>query len=211
MHADPSFEQALLEFSRLLVPLPMELGAPAASATAGNILAAVKPFAFLLGLNFLTFALVYCLGKIVLSLIGNIFNRFLYGLVLGQFFFRRHIMKTLRRRLLSHRGQKRAKRPTRIIEDDNSFKSWEQFSKGTVYWRFGGELSNDVRHALNVLGVHAFSTENEIRKAYLNLMKRYHPDHFMQASRVEMEKAQSATVQIREAYDKITRQFCQVQ
>lgn len=210
MSADPSFEQVLLEFSRLVVPLPIELGAPAASVTAGNILAAVKPFAFLLGLNFLTITIVYCLGKIALRTVENIFNHFIYGLVLGQFFFRRRIMKSLRKRLHSHNGQKRAKRPTRIIEDDNSFKSWEQISKGTVYWRFGGELSNEVRHALNVLGVHAFSTENEIRKAYLNLMKRYHPDHFMHASPIEMERAQNTTVQIREAYDKITRQFCQV-
>ena len=211
MNADPSFEQALVEFSQLIVPLSMDIGAPAAASTAGNMMAAIKPFFFLFGLNFLTFALAYYLGKIALSFVESLVNRLVFSLTLGRIFFRRHIMKNLRRKLLSQTGQTRARRKTRIIEDDSSFKSWEQISNGTVYWCFGGELTNEVRHALHVLGVHAFSTENDIRKAYLSLMKKYHPDHFMQASPVDFERAQSTTVQIREAYDKITRQFCRVQ
>ena len=211
MNADPSFEQALVQFSRLIVPLSVDMGAPAAASTAGDLMAALKPFAFLFGLNFLTFSLAYYLSKIAISVVESTVNRFVFGLTLGSIFFRRHIMRKLRRKLRSHMGQRSTKRKTRIIEDDCSFKSWEQFSNGTVYWCFGGELPNEVRHALNILGVHAFSTENEIRKAYLSLMKKDHPDHFMQASAVEIERAQSTTVKIRDAYDKITRQFCQVQ
>lgn len=211
MSATPSFEQVISDFSRLIVPLSIDMGAPAATVTAGNIMAAVKPFVLLFGLNFLTFALAYYLGKIALGTLEILVNRFVYGLVLGSVFFRRRIMKNLRRRLLSHRQPKKATRTTRIIEDDASFKSWEQISKGTVYWRLGGELSHDIRQALSILGVHAFSTESEIRKAYLNLMKKHHPDHFMQATPLEMQRAQRATVQIRAAYDTITGQFCQVQ
>jgi hypothetical protein len=211
MNADPSLEQALVEFTRLIVPLTTEIGAPAAASSAGNLTAALKPFAFLLGLNFLTFTLSYYLGKIALRVLESVVNIFAFGLTLGSLFMRRHITRNLRKRLRSHRCHTKATRKTRIIEDDASFKSWEQISNGTVYWCFGGELTNEIRHALNILGVHAFSTESDIRKAYLTLMKKYHPDHFMQAPPLDIERAQLATIQIREAYDKITSEFCRAQ
>jgi preprotein translocase subunit Sec63 len=211
MSTGTALEQIVLELSRLIVPLSMDIGAPAAAVTAGNIKAAIKPFILLVVLNFLTFALLYYLGKIVLGTLEIVLGRLIYGITLGSGFFRKYIMRNLRRRLLSRRAQKRSPPRTRIIEDDASFASWEEISKGTLYWRMGGELTHDVRQALNILGVHAFSTESDVRKAYLNLMKKHHPDHYMRASPMEIERAQRATVQIRAAYDKITGQFCELQ
>jgi DnaJ-class molecular chaperone len=79
-----------------------------------------------------------------------------------------------------------------------------------VLGTFKGHLDDEAKQALEVLGLHAFSTQCELRKAYLELMKTHHPDRFMNRPN-QLEEAQNTAVRIRQAYDKISKQFCQAE
>lgn len=54
-----------------------------------------------------------------------------------------------------------------------------------------------------VLGVRETASDEEIRKAYLELVKKYHPDRFTDASAKEL--ANEKLTRINEAYDMLTR------
>ena len=54
-----------------------------------------------------------------------------------------------------------------------------------------------------VLGVRETASDEEIRKAYLELVKKYHPDRFTDESAKEL--ANEKLTRINEAYDMLTR------
>ena len=207
MNGASSFEHLLIDFSHVLVPFGEELGGVPASATATSLLASIKPFITLFGLNLAALSLRHYIIRIGICLFEISFGLVFYWLFFGGLLTHRSSQKILRARL--RKQQARPKKPT-TIKEDNAFKPWNQFCHGTVFWSFGGELNDEVRHALTILGIHAFSTQCDVRKAYLDLMKKYHPDHFMQKPD-ELEQAQHTAVKVREAYDRISKQFCQVQ
>jgi hypothetical protein len=202
-----SIEQLLTEFSHILVPFGEELGGPAASATVAGMVAAIKPFIALFCLNLIMLSMRHYIIKMGLSFIQLTFGLAFYWLLFGGILRRRSSEKVLRARLREHNTRAKKKKP---VEEEPSYKSWDQFCHGTVFWSFGGDLSDDVKNALSVLGIHAFSTQCDVRKAYLDLMKKYHPDRFAQRPE-ELEQAQHTTVKVREAYDRISKQFCQAQ
>ena len=55
--------------------------------------------------------------------------------------------------------------------------------------------------ALIDLGVPLSATDAEIRRAYKNLMKQYHPDFFVTAPKNTQERARRMTLKVRKAYD----------
>ena len=207
MNGATSIEQLLTEFSHILVPFGEELGAPAASATVAGMVAAIKPFIALFGINVIALSMRHYLIRAAIHFVQITFGLAFCWLLFGGLLSRRSSEKVLRARLREHNA--RAKHKKRV-EADASYKSWDQFCHGTVFWGFGGELSDDVKNALSILGIHAFSTQCDVRKAYLDLMKKYHPDRFIQRPE-ELEQAQHTTVKVREAYDRISKQFCRAQ
>lgn len=206
MHGD-SFQQALTDLSTLIIPLGPELGGPPVAVTAANIAATVKPFLILFALNFFSFSMLYYFGKLAFRSCEEALSAFAKVLcLLAPTLSTRSAKAKLRAKLREHHRR----RPSRVIENEDTFQSWERFAKGTVFSIYRGNLTSEARRALNVLGVHAFATETEVRKAYLELMKKYHPDRFWHEP-LEFERAQDVAVQIREAYDTIAKQFYQVQ
>lgn len=202
-----SIEQLLTEFLSILVPFGEELGAPSAATTAATLTASIKPFIVLFGLNLAALSLRHQILRLGLGILEMVTGILFCNLLLGGILNRRAANRILRERL--RRQQARPKKKPEP-EDANSFKSWDQLCHGTVFWSFRGELSDDVRKAISTLGIHVFSTQCEVRKAYLELMKKYHPDRFIQ-NPTEFERAQDVAVQVREAYDVLAKQFCQVQ
>lgn len=207
MQGNASFEQVLADFSAFIIPFSSEIGGPYASMGNTTMFTAIKPFLLIFVLNFFTFSLTLFVWRIGL-------RSFDIALDLCVATFKRARLAILRaapqRRMKGRRGARKRRKNTRLIEDEDSFKSWDKIAAGTVFTSFDGDLPAEVRSALNILGVHAFSTEAEIRKAYLTLMKKYHPDRFMHEP-TEFEKAQDTAVRIREAYDLLSKPFYQVQ
>ncbi len=58
----------------------------------------------------------------------------------------------------------------------------------------------------SVLGVTRSASDREIKKAYRNLSRRYHPDSFAKASPAEAEAAAEKFKQIQEAYNQIVEE-----
>lgn len=203
-----SLDQIASQFAAILVPFGEELGGPSASVTAADLVASMKPFITLFGLNLAALSLRHYLLRIGLSLVELVFGVLIFRFLFGGILRRRPTHDQILRAQLREQRARAQKRPQ--SEGENSFKSWDQLCHGTVFWCFGGELSEDVRKALSTLGVHAFATQCEVRKAYLEMMKRYHPDRFAQKPE-ELEQAQHTTLKIRQAYDMIAKQFCQAQ
>lgn len=207
MQSAASFEQVLADFSAFVIPFSSQLGGPYSSMSSASILTAIKPFLLIFVLNFFTFSLTLLVWRIGLRSLEAMLDMCLAT-------FRRARLTILRatqsKRPKQRRRTKRRRGKTCLVEDEESFKSWDKIARGTVFASFDGHLPAEVRAALNVLGLHAFSTETEIRKAYLTLMKKYHPDRFMHEP-TEFEKAQDTAVRIREAYDLLSKPFYQVQ
>lgn len=202
-----SWEQALIELSSVLIPFGEEVGGQTAASTAVNITAALKPFFALLTLNFVALSLRQYLIKLALGIVESSVVLLFGGFLLRGFISRRNNRKVLRARLREHQSPLGKQKKPRT---ETTFQTWDQFCKGTVFWSFGGELNEDAKRALSVLGLHAFSTQCELRKAYLELMKQHHPDRVMHTP-TDFEAAQNKAVTIREAYDVIAKQFCRVQ
>lgn len=213
MATSTSFEQVLTEFANFIVPLTTELGGPPAAHTGRAMFDAVVPFAFLFGFNIFTIVASYYVGKLIIRTINGTVSVLITAISKASPFSPRKAAGKFR--IFNHEqrehGRQRTKQNTRVIETSTEFKPWEEMSKDTVLWSFGGDLTFEVRHALNILGIDPFSTESDVRKAYLTLMKQYHPDRFMQATLQEQEWVQDTTVRIREAYDTVTSQFCRIQ
>ena len=66
------------------------------------------------------------------------------------------------------------------------------------------EINMGVNNPYSVLGVSPAATDDEIKTAYRNLAKKYHPDNFSQDP-AAAEMAQEKMQQINEAYDSIIR------
>ncbi len=202
-----SWEQALIEIASTLIPFGEEIGGPPAASLAANITTAVKPFFALITLNFVALSLRQYLIRIALYIVESSIILILGGFFLRGILSRRNHRKVLRARLREHQSPLGKQKKPRT---ETTFQTWDQFCKGTVFWSFGGDLNEDAKRALSVLGLHAFSTQCELRKAYLELMKQHHPDRFMHTP-TDFEAAQNKAVTIREAYDVIAKQFCRVQ
>jgi hypothetical protein len=202
-----SWEQALIELSSVLLPFGEEVGGPTAASTAAGITAAVIPFCTLVTINLVALSLRHYLVRIALGVVEYSISLLLGGFLLKRFLSRKKDTSILRARLREQRATREKQKKARV---QTTFQSWEQFCQGTVFWSFGGELNEDAKRALSILGLHSFSTQSELRKAYLELMKQHHPDRVMHTP-TDFEEAQNKAVTIREAYDVIAKQFCRVQ
>lgn len=58
-----------------------------------------------------------------------------------------------------------------------------------------------------ILGVNKNITKDELKKAYRELVKKYHPDKFENSSKKEKEKAENKMKEINEAYDYLMKNF----
>jgi hypothetical protein len=210
MRSPDPLEQALVEFVTIVAPLGPELGGPHPAVVAASIAGGLKSLATLFVLNVTLFTLlclsVRLIGKAVTPAI-----RFMSLLIIGTpLALSRYLYRQLHR---AGRASTRSRKTfrTTIVEDDEAFESWESFSRRYKMWETHDGATSQLCHAFTVLGVPPFSTEREIRKSYLALMKRYHPDRFMHASPDEREHVRDAALEVREAYDTVTRLLCQAQ
>lgn len=208
MRSPDTLEQALIEFVAILVPLGPELGGPHPTEVAAAISSTVQSLTTMLAINGLLFGLSWGLFSVVTkaaSAITGILSRPLVA-----------TWRSLRRRLHHLRGQTKDRgdrsqryRYGRMGRAADDFESWESFSARYDTWERDESLHNQISHALTVLGLSPWATEKEIRKTYRLLMKRYHPDHYMQASPSERANVEDSALKIREAYDTLTRLQCQ--
>lgn len=60
---------------------------------------------------------------------------------------------------------------------------------------------------LKVLGLNKNFTEKELKNAYKNLAKKFHPDNFNNASEIEQLRAKEKMQEINEAYDELNKRF----
>jgi DnaJ-domain-containing protein 1 len=65
----------------------------------------------------------------------------------------------------------------------------------------GAHSPNDLNYYYEVLGIKMGATKEEIRKAYMNLIKLYHPDRFASLSAEFQELAKSRAQLLNEAYE----------
>lgn len=66
---------------------------------------------------------------------------------------------------------------------------------------------NDTRRDFNILGLPADASPDEVKKAYRELVKRWHPDRFHQQSALERRKADERIKEITGAYHRISREW----
>lgn len=208
MRSPDPLEQALVEFVTIVAPLGPELGGPHPVAVAASVASGLKSLATLFVLNVILCVLVCVSLRFVGIALGPAVRLLTLVLVRVPFALTRALFRFLQRSSGATKGTAKAFRTT-IVEDDEAFETWESFSKRCRMWEAHQSSGSQLNHALTILGVPPFATEREIRKAYLVLMKRYHPDRFMHASPDEREHVRDAALEVREAYDTVTRLLCQ--
>lgn len=204
---DP-LEQALIEFVTIVAPLGPELGGPYPAALAASVVGGLKSLATLFVLNFILCSLVCLALRFVGRALGPALGLLSLLLIKIPVALTGALVGLLHRASGASPQSTKAFRTT-IVEDDEAFESWESFSRRYKIWETHHGASSQLNHAFTILGVPHFATEREIRKAYLVLMKRYHPDRFMHASPDEREHVRDAALEVREAYDTVTRLLCQ--
>lgn len=57
------------------------------------------------------------------------------------------------------------------------------------------------QQAAEILGISSAASANEVKKAYRNLVKKYHPDRFTNQSETALKIAQERFIEIQEAYE----------
>lgn len=72
-------------------------------------------------------------------------------------------------------------------------------------YNYGGVYQEDKTKYYKILGVSSNATPDELKKAYLTLVKEHHPDRFTNSSESEKKYHEDKMKQINEAYDKLTK------
>lgn len=85
--------------------------------------------------------------------------------------------------------------------------SWDDFAKESSQQSGSRTHDEEILHAFTILGIKACANENEVRRAYLTLMKKYHPDLYMKAPAAEQERVRQAALQVRHAYDLLSKEL----
>jgi len=208
-----SFEQLLIDFTNMIVPKALEIPQSILSPSPSSIPQAVAPFISLLALNCLSLAVVIMAGKLCLTLIESFISLLRWGISASCAVVRWGSRVIFKSKAQPHSFDReyREKTKTRIIEDAEEFEAWERIARQGSASDLREDLSPEAIEALAVLGVSASATEAEIRKAYLSLMKIYHPDLFMSAPKRHQEMMGQRVLRIRDAYDTITRELNQIE
>lgn len=85
----------------------------------------------------------------------------------------------------------------------------------TIYFRehqqrrqqtYSSTYSKNSDYEYEVLGISETASEDEIKKAYRNLAKKYHPDRLQNASKQDIKVAKEKFQKIQSAYEKIKEQ-----
>jgi len=209
MQINQSLEQAMVHVATLLIPLGEEVGGPSTGTAATLLAHPLKSFFGLCLLYLVGFILLRLCTKLLLGILRAAVRSVTVVLSSGRLWYFRMMRRRLRRVTRKRRARCRPTR-TRIEEASCSFESWEEFSRRfNMSEKKHSSPRSEVDQALMVLGVTSLATEQEIRKAYLRLVKRHHPDHFMHAPASEQEHLKNTTVRIRQAYETLTSRFCQ--
>lgn len=208
-----AFEQILIDFTNMVVPSAFELPQSVLHPSPSSITQAATPFLALVAVNCVSLAVITVLGKVALRLIELCLEvlKWAFSLSLGGLV--RALWRVCRpkSRRPSFEETHRSTGRTRVVEDAQEFEAWEKVIREGSASGMRPALSPEAVEALAVLGLTSFSSEGDIRKAYLSLMKIYHPDLFMNAPQSHQEMMGQRVLRIREAYDTITRELQQIQ
>ncbi len=209
MRSHGSFEDALVDFAAVIIPLGQELGGPSPTLAAASLAFPLKSFFGLFLLNVLSFILLRLFMKLAVHVLRSFISDATSAFRSLHIWCHRLVKRRIMRAAAHHRRRHRAKR-SRFGEGSQKFESWEEFSRRFKMWESSGKHTANIEDALRVLGLTPFASEREIRGAYLRLTKTYHPDHAMHAPQTERERLQNYTIKIRQAYETLTNRPCQV-
>lgn len=213
MNGVDAFEQILTDFTNMVLPKTLELPQSVLHPSATSITQAAVPFLALLALNCLSLAVLAVVGKVALRLIELCLEVLNWALSLSFGGIWRALCRLSRPKTQEHSFEEtqRSTKRTRVVEDAHEFEAWERFIREGSPSGMRPALSPEAIEALAVLGLTSHSSEGDVRKAYLSLMKIYHPDLFMNAPQLHQEMMAQRALRIREAYDTITREINQIQ
>jgi hypothetical protein len=208
MPREDSFERALTYFTNLVLPKTEDLTS-LVSDPSNPLRSVTGPFLSLLVLNALSLIIVFIFWRFAVRL----FEATLYLLVstcalpfrIAGYFSRsgRRFTTTAR----STDADTQSKSDHSRAHEDDEFASWKGTFDDTTTEQQSGTHDEEIIHAFTTLGVKAHATDSEVRRAYIQLMKRYHPDLYMKAPAEEQERIRQAALKVRHAYDLLTKEL----
>ena len=204
-----TLDEAMRDFTNLVIPTVLDIQDQQLSNGYPSLTNSLQPFLLLLAINFLSLVALSIITKaalralnLVVTLINSGLNRLHHYLSWD---------RTGRTTQIHSETKEKTQRQTRVVEDDEwtDFSDFQQCGKDWSKENSSNGSLDSVHDALceafATLGIKSSATENEIRVAYLRLMKRYHPDLYMRASPVEQARVNHIVVRVRHAYDILTR------
>ena len=204
-----TLDEALRDFTNLVIPTVLDIQHQQLHDGQPSLTNTLQPFIILMVVNCLSLVALSMIAKATLKTLNLVVTGINFGL--GRLSHYLSTGRTGRVTKIYSETKGNSQRHTREMKDDE----WTNFADSQWCgkdWTKGNssDASLDSVHdalceAFTTLGIKSSATNDEIRLAYLQLMKRYHPDLYMRASPVEQARVNHIVVRVRHAYDLLTR------
>ena len=205
-----TLDEALRDFTNLVIPTVLDIQRQHIQDGPTSLTNTLRPFLVLIVINCLSLVALSIITKATLKTLNLVITGINFGLIRLCHFLRTGQIGRVIQIPSETKGNPQG--AARVVEDD----AWTDFSD---FQRCGKDWTNEdsskasldsvhdaLCEAFATLGIKSSATNEEIRLAYLRLMKRYHPDLYMRASSVEQARVNHIVVRVRHAYDILTRE-----